>query len=75
MPTYEFTCKACQHHFEVFTSISKKGEIVCPQCGGGNLKEAFGAFFVGGNVSNPGAGTGGSCSSGSCSSCASTCKT
>ena len=74
MPTYEFTCKACQHHFEVFTSISKKGEIVCPQCEGNDLQEAFGVFFVGGNVSNPSAGTGGSCS-GSCSSCASTCNT
>ena len=73
MPTYEFTCRDCEYHFDVFTSISKKGDIVCPECGGKNLREDYGVFFVGGNVSNPSAGTGGSCD-GSCSSCASTCK-
>ena len=74
MPTYEFTCKDCQHHFEVFTAISNKGKIVCPECGGRRLQERFGAFFVGGNVSKPSAGTGSSCS-GSCTTCGSTCKT
>lgn len=73
MPTYEFTCEKCETNFEVFTSISKKGEVVCPECGGDQLKETFGAFFVGGNVTNPGAGTGGSCD-GVCASCASSCK-
>lgn len=73
MPTYEFTCDDCKHHFETFTSISKKDGVVCPRCGKNNLRETFGAFFVGGNVSNPSAGTGGSCS-GSCTSCGSTCK-
>ena len=73
MPTYEFTCRDCQNHFELFTSISKKNEIVCPECGSKNLQEVYGAFFVGGNVSNPSAGTGGSCD-GSCATCGSTCK-
>jgi len=74
MPTYEFTCKDCGHHFDVFTSISKKKGITCPKCSGSNLQEAFGAFFVGGDVSHPTAGTGNSCSSSSCTSCGSTCK-
>ncbi len=73
MPTYEFTCQNCETNFEIFTSISKKVETVCPKCGGDQLTEIFGAFFVGGNVSNPSAGTGGACN-GSCASCASTCK-
>ncbi len=76
MPTYEFTCKTCGHHFDVFASISKKGEIACPKCDGKMLQESFGAFFLGGNLSSPSAGTGSSCTSGSCSSCSSTsCKT
>ena len=73
MPTYEFTCRECQYHFEVFTSISKKNEIVCSECGSQNLQEAFGVFYVGGNVSNPSAGAGVSCD-GSCATCGSTCK-
>jgi len=73
MPTYEFTCSECKHHFEVFTSISKKDKIDCPKCGSKKLQESFGAFYVGGNVSNPNAGRGSSCS-GSCSTCSSTCK-
>lgn len=75
MPTYEFTCLDCRNHFDVFTSISNKENVVCPKCEGKHLQEAFGAFFVGGNVSSPSAGTGGSCS-GSCTGCNSTsCKT
>lgn len=74
MPTYEFTCRECGHHFESFTSISKKSEIACPSCGGRKLQESFGAFFVGGDLSQPAAGTGSSCAGG-CSTCGSTCKT
>ena len=74
MPTYEFTCRECGHHFDCFTSISKKSKIVCPGCGGKKLQESFGAFFVGGNLSQPSAGAGLSCDGG-CSTCGSTCKT
>jgi putative FmdB family regulatory protein len=73
MPTYEFTCTDCQHHFEVFTSISKKNSIACPKCEGRKLRESYGAFFVGGNLSNPSAGSGSSCD-GSCATCGNSCK-
>ena len=72
MPTYEFQCKACENQFEVFTSMSGKNRVKCPCCGDPDLKEVYGAFFVGGDVSNPGAGTG-SCH-GDCASCSSSCK-
>ena len=73
MPTYEFTCKACGHHFEIFTTMSKKSGIVCDKCGCKKLQEAYGAFFVGGNVSNPSAGAGTGCD-GNCTGCGSSCK-
>jgi putative FmdB family regulatory protein len=73
MPTYEFNCKACCHNFDAFTSMSKKSEIRCPKCGGGELKEHYGAPYLGGNLSNPGAGAAHSCG-GSCSSCGGGCK-
>ncbi|MBN2028644.1 zinc ribbon domain-containing protein [bacterium] len=75
MPTYEFTCKSCQHHFDVFVPISQKKKVVCPQCKGKSLREFFGAVYIGGQLSNPSAGTGSACRSGSCTTCGSTCKT
>ncbi|HQH26434.1 MAG TPA: zinc ribbon domain-containing protein [Oligoflexia bacterium] len=40
MPTYEYQCFACSHHFEVFQKISDKPIDVCPQChaNGGSVK-------------------------------------
>jgi putative FmdB family regulatory protein len=73
MPTYEFTCRDCRHHFDIFTSISGKQSVVCPQCGKKDLQESFGAFYVGGSLSSPSAGTGGGCSGG-CASCGGSCK-
>jgi len=73
MPTYEFTCKTCQNHFEVFTAISKKGDIRCPQCNGNQFLETYGVPYVGGNLSSPSAGVGSSCA-GSCTTCGSGCK-
>ncbi len=74
MPTYEFNCKTCSHHFDTFTSMSKKSEIRCPKCGGGEFQEFFGAPYLGGSLSNPGAGVSNSCGGGSCSSCGGGCK-
>ena len=35
MPTYEYLCTKCGHHFEIFQSISQKPLAVCPEalCG------------------------------------------
>ncbi len=32
MPTYEYACDACGHHFEEFQSIKAKPTTVCPKC-------------------------------------------
>ncbi len=41
MPTYEFSCKNCDHKFSVFTSITQKKNVRCPSCSSGNLKQLF----------------------------------
>lgn len=33
MPTYEYKCKACDHTFEKFQSMSAKPVRKCPACG------------------------------------------
>jgi putative FmdB family regulatory protein len=33
MPTYEYECKKCRHHFEVFQSMSDDPIKKCPECG------------------------------------------
>ena len=35
MPTYEYVCTKCGHHFEKFQSISQKPLVICPEelCG------------------------------------------
>ncbi len=71
MPTYEFVCKKCETGFSVFTSISKKVEIRCPQCQGNDFQEIYGTPTIGGKLSNPSAGVGSSCSASSCSCCSS----
>jgi len=48
MPTYEFSCKACGHRFEMFTSISAKEkglDLSCSQCGGREIKQAVTGFM------------------------------
>lgn len=34
MPTYEYECKRCGHHFERFQSITARPVKTCPKCGG-----------------------------------------
>lgn len=34
MPTYEYKCRACSHHFEYFQSMSEDPLHQCPQCDG-----------------------------------------
>lgn len=33
MPTYEYKCRACGHHFERFQSMTAAHEKNCPSCG------------------------------------------
>lgn len=34
MPTYDYQCQDCKHHFELFQSIKDKPVKFCPECGG-----------------------------------------
>jgi putative FmdB family regulatory protein len=34
MPTYEYACRSCGRHLEVFQRISEEPLSVCPNCGG-----------------------------------------
>jgi putative FmdB family regulatory protein len=34
MPTYEYECTKCQHHFDEFQKITDKPLTKCPACGG-----------------------------------------
>src|SRR5947207_2106004 len=42
MPTYEYHCDACEHHFDEFQSMSDKPLKKCPQCGKPKLRRIFG---------------------------------
>lgn len=43
MPTYEYHCDNCEHHFDEFQSMSDKPLKKCPQCGKPKLRRLFGA--------------------------------
>lgn len=43
MPTYDYECDACQHHFEAFQTISEEPLKKCPECGKKKLRRLFGA--------------------------------
>ncbi|MEN6334901.1 MAG: zinc ribbon domain-containing protein [Phycisphaerales bacterium] len=42
MPTYEYACTECKHHFDEFQSITAKPLRKCPQCGKMSLKRLIG---------------------------------
>jgi putative FmdB family regulatory protein len=43
MPTYDYSCDACHHEFELFQSISAPPEKKCPKCKKNKLRRLFGA--------------------------------
>ncbi len=42
MPTYDYECKACGHHFEKFQSITAGPSRKCPECGKLKAKRLLG---------------------------------
>jgi len=42
MPTYDYQCKACDHRFEVFESITAEPRRKCPECGKRKLHRLIG---------------------------------
>jgi putative FmdB family regulatory protein len=45
MPTYAYSCKSCEHAFEVQLSFSDKDPEKCPECGG-EIRKLFGNLGV-----------------------------
>lgn len=43
MPTYDYSCDACKHEFEVFESIMAEPQTKCPKCKKKKLRRLFGA--------------------------------
>jgi putative FmdB family regulatory protein len=43
MPTYDYSCDACQHEFEVFEPITAQPQKKCPKCKKNKLRRLFGA--------------------------------
>jgi putative FmdB family regulatory protein len=42
MPTYEYHCDACAHHFDEFQSITEEALKKCPNCRKPKLRRIFG---------------------------------
>lgn len=42
MPTYEYQCSACGHHFEEFQSFSEATLTKCPKCKKNKLERLIG---------------------------------
>lgn len=45
MPTYQYACKDCDHHFEQVQAFSDPSLTVCPSCGG-HLRKVYGSVGV-----------------------------
>ena len=45
MPTYAYSCKSCEHFFEMQLSFSDKDPAGCPKCGG-EIRKVFGNLGV-----------------------------
>lgn len=42
MPLYEYTCRKCEHTFEVLGPAKDQPEIRCPACDGGEVDRLIG---------------------------------
>jgi putative FmdB family regulatory protein len=42
MPTYEYHCDGCEHHFDEFQSITEEPLKKCPKCRKPKLRRIFG---------------------------------
>ena len=65
MPIYDFKCVSCGHRFELFTTMSRRSEAVCPKCGSAVERVYEGKWSMG---VKPSSGGGCSCG-GSCAGC------
>jgi len=70
MPIYEFACRGCGRSFETLVRLGREAEVVCPCCGGREVRKLLSSFGIGGGSSRlKDSGSCASCSSKSCSTC------
>jgi len=43
MPTYEYTCDACNQSWELFQPMGSKAKTKCPECGARKARRLIGA--------------------------------
>ncbi|MCA8961142.1 MAG: zinc ribbon domain-containing protein [Planctomycetes bacterium] len=43
MPTYEYTCDACEHHWELFQKMGSAAVKTCPACKARKARRLIGA--------------------------------
>ena len=43
MPTYDYVCRACEHRFEHYASMTEPALLRCPKCGRDKLERLIGA--------------------------------
>ena len=46
MPTYEYECNSCKHHFELFQSITAESTAACPECGAASRRKISGGTGI-----------------------------
>ena len=48
MPTYEYTCKACNKSFHLVLTITEHDNkrIACPKCKSAKVEQQFKSFFA-----------------------------
>ncbi|HHY06263.1 MAG TPA: zinc ribbon domain-containing protein [Clostridia bacterium] len=73
MPTYEFHCQKCGHHFTQFLSITQRKKAVCTKCGSKQIEQIYRCCNVVGSNGGSGgqnSGTSAGCTrTGGCGSC------
>jgi putative FmdB family regulatory protein len=75
MPTYDYTCDACNHELEAFQKITEEPLLECPACKGATLRRRIGGRRVGLHFQGDGfyltdyARGGQACGEGGCGKC------
>ncbi|MCL5935387.1 MAG: zinc ribbon domain-containing protein [Firmicutes bacterium] len=61
MPVYDFRCKKCEHRFTVFTGMSERDKVTCPECKAGEIEQLItGCMVRSGSGCSPKINSGGS---------------
>lgn len=72
MPSYDYTCKACEKNFTIEKSMTDNTEPVCIYCNSANVTRIWGKIQLKGcDRTENSSGCGSSCSKSSCSGCGS----